>query len=233
MTDMLSRYMNSYAFISQLIQKEIYFSPLVYLDDPTEGQLKNFSFFDKIVFGGKNKNQSEKERELIKNEISSEVHKYHVSCWTVNPIEDYSLWSIYTDKLTGIIVTTTIEKFLSSVVSPDKIINNQIHYLPNNKRSTNNSYTDINDRIFSKTNYYSYEDEYRFAIKNDTVFNDKNELIKYVTIPTDFSRLVINIILSPFMSAANKTYFRDTINRLRPELSNRIIDSKIKLKKAV
>ena len=228
MIDMISRYMNSYVFISQLIQKEIYFSPLIYLDDPTEGQLKNFSFFDKVIFGGKNKNQSEKERELIKNKIISEVHKYHVSCWTMDHIENYSLWSIYTDKLTGIMVTSTIEKFLTSVAYSDKILHNHIHYISNN-----NSYTDINERIFSKTAYYSYENEYRFAIKNGTVFNKKNELEKYLTVPIDFSSLIINIILSPFMSAANKTYFRDTLNRLCPELADRIIDSKIKLKKNI
>jgi len=230
---MISRYMNSYVFISQLIQKEIYFSPLIYLDDPTEGQLKNFSFFDKVIFGGKNKNQSEKERELIKNKIISEVHKYHVSCWTMDHIENYSLWSIYTDKLTGIMVTSTIEKFLTSVAYSDKILHNHIHYISNNMIFTNNSYTDINERIFSKTAYYSYENEYRFAIKNGTVFNKKNELEKYLTVPIDFSSLIINIILSPFMSAANKTYFRDTLNRLCPELADRIIDSKIKLKKNI
>lgn len=223
--------MNSYLFISQLIRNEICFSPVILLEDPTEGQLKNYSFFDKVVFGGKYKIRAEKEREIIKSNIESEFQKYHVSCWTINQNEDYALWNIFTDKLTGIIIKSTEEKFLTSIEDSRNMLHEEVKYIPQNRRFTVESYSSVKERIFTKFDFYSYEKEYRFAYKIETVLNQNTNSMKYLSIPTDFSSLIINIVLSPFMSVMNKRYFRDTINILYPKLSSRIIDSSIKLKK--
>lgn len=226
---MILRYLNSHAFLSQLIRNEISLSPLNKLDDPTEGQLKSYSFFEKVVFGGRTKIKAEKERDLTIKEVNEDMLKYYVSCWTTQSTEDYALWNVFTDKLSGIIVISSIDRFLSSIADSNKIVHDKVKYVPRNRKTAVQSFTDIQERLFTKLDFYSYEHEYRFVIKDESELTNMQDYLKYLSIHADFSGLITKVVLSPFMSNMSKTYFRETINKLKPELTNRIVDSSIKL----
>jgi hypothetical protein len=221
--------MDLYPFLCQIIRKEFSFTPLVRLEDLTEGQMKDISIFNSIVFGGKSRILAEKEREKINTVFRNKIENYYVSCWSISPNESFALWKVFTSQTGGIAIKTTVDKFINSIVKPIDIANRAVTYKPSQNKSFAKTINNIEDCIFSKYDFYEYEQEYRFAIimnhgsKSETMNNN------YLNIPLDFTSMIDSIYLSPYMCNSNILFFKETLKLLDIVLFNKTQKSNIKL----
>lgn len=216
--------MNLYPFLSQIVRGQFSFTNLKYLEDITEGRMKDIAIFEKIVFVDEDTNLTEKAKKKIISNSPRNQGKYYVSCWTQSIDENYALWKIFTNQIGGIAIRTTVERFIESFLDPIGIKHKPVHYKSNLSRKLALKTNSIDDCVFSKYDFYKYENEYRFAITKI-----KKSRSNYLSIPTNFSSMIDRLYLSPYMSDSNIQFFKQTIKSIDSEIYNKIQKSSIRL----
>jgi hypothetical protein len=216
------RYMNPYTFISQLARNEITFVRISKMEDRTESYLKRISLYEKIIPGGRKKADFEKNRKLELHRIKEDASDYYISCWTIDDFENFALWKNYTNCFGGIVIKTTVDKFSRCIPESINLRKKAIKYYPRDKKSIAHNPFNIEERIFSKFSEYSFEKEYRFAIKNDPKLMKLEINSDYLNIPIDFNCLIENLYMSPFMSTFDKQLFEKTIDKININVANKI-----------
>jgi hypothetical protein len=197
------------------------------MSDATEGSLKEVSLYDSIVFAGKNKKSSEMERNAINSKIDEAIKEYYISSWTISETEDCKFWKIFTLPFDGVALKTTTGRFKDCIPSYINLEERRIQYLPERKSRFSKNQFDVSNRIFTKYESYTFEDEYRFAFRtNKNKLND--EIIKYNEIPIDYSSLLSAIYLPPMINPDDGKQFRNSIISLSPTLSKIIHPSILK-----
>lgn len=219
------RYMNLYPFLSQLVRKQFSFTQLQYLEDLTEGRMKDIAIFEKIVFVEENQSKSEESKKKIISKSPRNKGKYYVSCWTQADEENYALWKIFTNQIGGVAIRTTVKKFMDCFPESLEIEPKPINYKSHSKRKLAPSTNNIDDCVFSKFDFYKYEGEFRFAITRSKKSNSN-----YLNIPINFSSMIDRLYMSPYMNDSNIELFEKTIKVLDIEIFNKIQKSKIQLK---
>lgn len=224
------RYSDPLSFINQYINGTIGFTKLTTFQDYYEGRLKDISFFESLYFGGKSKRDSEKNRKDILEKFQKLIDNHFASCWTISQNEDFALWKSFSDKNGGVAIKTTISKFIESL--PNSLILNheEITYKPFYKRSFCRELFKIEDYIYTKYEFYSYEKEYRFVIKLDDIIPTYKVDPKHINIPIDYSLLIDNLYLSPYMSNENSDMFLKSFKSLNSSHKIKIQKSAIRIK---
>ena len=151
-----------------------------------------------------------------------ESHNICISCWTYDKllknknnenIENYLMWKSYSYSHIGVRIKTTIKDFLCSIQNLENtIIANSVIY---KKESADYS---VNDSIFTKTEHYIYEDEFRVSILST---ND------YIRIPINTESMLHQITISPFTQKRFYNILKEFLESKYPFLAKKIIKSEI------
>ena len=224
------RYSDPLSFINQYINGTIGFTKLTTFQDYYEGRLKDISFFESLYFGGKSKRDSEKNRKDVLKKFQKLIDNHFASCWTISKNEDFALWKSFSDKNGGVAIKTTIGKFLESVPNNLNLYHDKITYKPFYKRSFCRELFKIEDYIYTKYEFYSYEKEYRFVIKLDDVLPSFKVDSKHINIPVDYSLLIDNLYLSPYMSNENADMFFKSFKSLSSSQKIKTQNSAVRIK---
>ena len=207
------RYMNPYIFISQLIRKEFLFVRITRMEDRTETQLKQRSFYECIVPGGRNKKSFERERTESLDKIKENTADHYISSWTSCEYENLFFWQNFASKFGGIAIKSTAGKFFKNISISNTVIGRPIKYYPFQNQKFSLDPFSIEDRVFSKYKDFSFEQEYRFSIyyPNSMLQGNEND---FISIAVDFNNIIDNFIISPLMKKTDYQYFLDTIKEI-------------------
>lgn len=218
----ISKYMPFASFI-EVMKGNISVSNRTAFDDKCEhGEYsdRRFYFFHFFpVVKGLKPSKKDWERWRWENEQRM-ISKYvYTSSWTYKTYEDYLMWRIYASRGIGIRINTTVKEFLSSFkLEGCKLICAKVRYKNTAKQTTF-------DRLFLKNQEYDSEKEMRFCIVPNNMDIQKKRIS--VNVNPNFIK---SVTLSPFESPNITDMCRDTINKLRPNItvnaSNILINSK-------
>jgi len=222
------RYLNPYILISQLIRKEFLFVRITRMEDKTESLLKQQSFYECIVPGGRNKKSFENERKATLAKIKATAEDHFISSWTYCEYENLMFWQNFTSKNGGVAIKSKTRKVFNNIPSSFKLIGRPIVYYPSLKRKFSLDPFSVEDRIFSKYRDFDFEQEYRFAIYSpDLIFKDKSKN-DFKTIEVDFNSIIDTIIISPLMKKSDSEFLLNTIKGIDKTLFDKIQFSSIK-----
>lgn len=167
---------------------------------------------------------TEKEKEYCTN-LSQQIEESHnlcISCWTYDQllknsnresIENYLMWKSYSYNNIGVRIKTTIKDLLCSIQDLDRtIIANKVIY---KKETADYS---IVDSIFTKTEHYRYEDEFRVCVLST---ND------YIRIPIKLESMLYEITISPFIPTRFYNVLKEFLESKYKFLTGKILKSEI------
>ena len=224
------KYSNVDSFLNQYINGTIGFTQLAEYQDYYEGKLKDISFFEKLYFGGKNRQSSDKEREETLKSFERLINRHFASCWTLSENEDFALWKSFSDSTGGVAIKTTIGRFLDSLLQKIVPDHDKVIYKPFYKRSFCKDLFQIKDYLYTKYEFYTYEKEYRFILDSDKIDVKLKKNKKRINIPIDYSKMINKLFLSPYMNEEKSILLLESIKTLDPELFKRTHHSVVKLK---
>jgi hypothetical protein len=206
------RYMDFSKFVAMLQQGGLYFSRADQFDDVFEGATGLASrqsdwdkfyldFFRKIVetppidvqkqLLSPERIEIEAQR-LLKSikAVSLESRNLLLNCWHANTGESEALWRLYSPPPTvGVAIKTTAGRLWEATSQESSSIVGRVHYLDYQR-----SFATIQkERIFCKRKSLSHENEIRIVLNNDGKQSALGKLL-----PCDLSRLIENVVVSPF-----------------------------------
>ncbi|MBP1615871.1 MAG: hypothetical protein H6Q14_385 [Bacteroidetes bacterium] len=193
----LWRYMDLPKFLS-FRQGTLYFSNKLDLSDERERGIFYVQKSDKkqlspFVFGFMPVCDKEADKEFYDANMESQrnidkAYKAYVNCWNQSEDESYALWNIYLKTRVGVAVQTTLQKLIDSIHKPENpIFISPVQYSLKDKRA-GCAY----EAIFTKRNYYDFEQELRMAIIAESSCNRQK-----VDITSDI--LIESILISPLL----------------------------------
>ena len=207
----ISKYMSFASFI-EVLKGKFSISNRTTFDDKNEhGEYSNrrfyFFHFFPVVKGLK---PSEKDWERWRWEDEQRVvSKYvYTSSWTYKAYEDYLMWRVYASRGIGVRINTTAKDFLASL----KLENCRLFCAKVRYRNTA-KHTAF-DWLFLKNREYDSEKEIRFCIVPNNM--DIQKIRISVNVSPDFIK---SVTLSPFESSNIIDMCRDTIGKLRPDIT--------------
>lgn len=222
------RYMNPYIFISQLIRREFLFVRITRMEDKTESLLKQQSFYECIIPGGRNKKSFEKERKATLEKIKENAEDHFISSWTYCEYENLMFWQNFTSKNGGIAIKTRTSKVFNNIPMSFKLIGRPIVYYPSLNKKISLDPFSVEDRVFSKFKDFAFEQEYRFAIYSpDLILKDRSNY-DFKTITVDFNNIIENLIISPLMQKSDYEYLLNTIKGIDKTIFDKIQISSFK-----
>lgn len=224
------RYSDPQSFLNQYKNGTIGFTKLTTFQDDYEGRLKDISFFESLYFGGKKKRNSEKNRANTLEIFQTLIDNHFASCWTISQYEDFALWKSFSNNNGGIAIKTTIGKFLESLRINVNLRHDKITYKPFYKRSYCRELFKIEDYIYTKYEFYSYEKEYRFVINLDDVQPTFMMDSKHINVPVEYSQLIDILYLSPYMNNENADLFLKAFKSIGSSKKIKTQNSVIRLK---
>jgi hypothetical protein len=156
------------------------------------------------------------------NRIKKLKETTYVSTWSLGAHENYALWKIYLGGArSGVAIRTTVRRLKESITAPCTISAAKVRYT--NHLEGNNTSDDI--VICSKSQSYSYENEYRLYTAYNNEEEEQNTFLRQLgpppglSIDVDLSILIDKVYLSPFGGSWFKSVFLKTINTLAPDLT--------------
>lgn len=193
------RYMDLDFFLCMLKRKKLYVSKRRTFQDKDERQLPIKCLFPLHVANTKQADLKEKTEAIIENWRNyKETGNWHVSCWTLRNDENYLMWKSYTTKF-GVRIATTIDKLIDAITPNNynilcgKLLYNGFH-----------ATQELGELLFSKSGYYSNEEEVRFYFEpKSTSIADETLSDNSIEIPLKLNvgghHFLNEIILSPFI----------------------------------
>ena len=228
-TEVIWRYIGLDKLIDLLLTKSIKFSQVKIAADQNELTLPLSSIEEKHL----------KSAQKFIEEMRSIMY---ISCWSLKPHESRSLWYAYLDKtLLGVAIKTNVGSLINSIswnqysfdyrivdyrnsFNPEEIQNNIITV--NTKSVAYEEETEVRFSISALSNISSESpDEYAKRFLDFT--NRLNELEPVISLDIDLPTLNSEIYVSPYCADWQKKSIKDLIKKLCPELTNRIVDSRI------
>lgn len=145
-----------------------------------------------------------------------------ISCWTYDrllindsgeSIENYLMWKSYSNNDLIVRIKTRIEDLLFSMHNVKSVVvANDVYY---KKESVDYA---ISDSIFSKTEYYRYEDEFRLCVLSTN---------SNICLPLNVEGMLYEVTLSPFISKQYYEFIKDFMEQKYNFLVGRIRKSEI------
>lgn len=193
------RYMDLDFFLCMLKRKKLYVSKRRTFHDKDEKQLPIKFFLPPHVVNTKQPNLKE-ETEAIMEKWRSyrETGDWPVSCWTLRNDENYLMWKSYTTKF-GVRIATTIDRLVDSITPNNfNIWCGQLTY------KGFHAVQEIGEMLFSKSAYYSNEEEVRFYFepKSANLFDDTasdNGIEIPLKLTVGGHHIFSEVVLSPFI----------------------------------
>ncbi len=231
----LWKYMSLEKFIDLLISNELYFTNASKLTDKYEGMipLKSYDSYRKELI---QQNLSEEEIQERISVLTYSAQTFRdltlVSCWTMNRFESYALWKIYlSGSKGGVAIRTTASKIKEAIKNGGETYDEDIFF---GIIEYSDFLEDPNSRfqwITRKTRFYDYEKEARLFIfhypKSEGGGNPPYKISNGRRFKVDLNLLLDKIYLSPFTAEWFAKSFNEAIERLRPDLVERIQQSEI------
>ena len=136
------------------------------------------------------------------------------SCWTLNSIESMLMWCAYTTKGHGVLIETTVGKFIESLNLPNySVMCGSVEYKNSLQRIK------LYEALFTKEEYYKDEREFRFYFEPN--YKGKFQINPQV--------MISKVILNPFLGTANSKKVKNLLLNSYQFLDKKIYNSKITL----
>lgn len=196
-SDFLWRYMDFQKFFSILENQSLYFTKLISLSDPFEGQPTR-SVVDQARYIPEGISNEEKtEREHIANHNMRFFQDSRtlscVSCWHANQTESAAMWELYMKSGEGLAIRTTFERFKTCIgPSEPHVYGGLVKYVDYDTYHPGDM--NIIGWAVLKRQSFEHEKEFRGIVMDPRGFNDHKEGI---SIPIDIDTLIESIYVSP------------------------------------
>lgn len=157
-----------------------------------------------------------------------------VNCWSINRTESYALWKIYLEgSKTGVAVKSTVSKLKKAIENETNSFEETIYlgkvdysdYLPENGLNRFKIVT-------TKKEFYEFENELRLFIlhypKSEGGVNPPYDLEIGRNVNIETNTLVDEIYLSPFAGSWFQETLKETVKKIKPNLTKRLVTSSIR-----
>lgn len=222
----LVRYINFPKLISLIETKALFLSRADTFEDVNEGL-----FPDSFIKIGKKTNVGEKtlpaiNYQTMQQDIESAKQNTFINSWNLLKSESYALWKIYGEKY-GVAIQTTFQK-LEELSRKKNAVVSKVVYLDDNSTYLHTDQNDISNPIINifklKKDYYSYEEEVRIILFDDSTKPSNTIQIGNV------EEFISKIYVSPF---AEEWFFElvTTVIQKRYRLNIEVVQSGIKVNK--
>lgn len=174
------------------------------------------NFFDGMYLSVVNEPVDKEKMKAQRNlyESMKESKDMFTSCWTLNNIESMLMWCAYTTKSHGVLIETTVGKFIESLNLPSySVMRGAVQY----KNSLQGM--ELYEALFTKEEYYKDEREFRF-------YFEPNSKGKFQINP---QIMISKVILNPFLDTANSKKVKNFLLHSYQFLDKKIYNSKITL----
>lgn len=182
------KYMELWKFLDLIDSSKLYLRRVDLFDDKYEGR----------YFGD----------DPVSDELSSfDEHRKNISfitCFTMDQMENYSMWKIYSDLNYGIALKTNIDRLIKSFeMEQEEVFIGEVSY----KDSTglypiNFDGAQVLKNYFIKRKYFDFEKEVRIF----TAKNQNKEDLKGLSLNVDLEVLIEDIYISPFAKPSLKKF---------------------------
>lgn len=203
------------------------------IGDPREGRLPLSHKREKMeAFRGVFR---EKTATVVDNQEEFIRATTYVCCWTQREQESYLAWKHYCPKSGGFAIQTTsrrIRHLHSALSEKDANIHcRPIEYIDPDSEKLPPS--DYGAEVFWKSNWFSDENEIRFAVMRHP--SGTHEEIRHAItkmphgerISCDLQSLVHSIVFNPFASSATRQSLQERLEKFQPNLADRVRKSVI------
>lgn len=230
------RYMGLDKFIDLLIHKQLFFTNVSRMTDKYEGSIPRRTLDKKrkhLKQDYYNTQDLNNELNIYQNYNNGMPELTLLNCWSINRYESYALWKIYLDgSKTGVAIKTTVSKLKKALEDgkeqfPEDIYIGEVKYRDYIPGDQLNRFSILT----TKNQFYKFENELRLFILNypksegghDTPYN--LEIGRKYSV--DINTLIDQIYLSPFAGNWFEDAFKKTIDKVSPNLANRIVLSEV------
>jgi hypothetical protein len=174
---------------------------------------------------GKNYNQEVKEA-LADLQETNELRSYTlVNCWTLKTFESFALWKIYVGSGPGVAIRTTVANLKRSINQTRQEFDEDISLAQVRYRETLEYPFSRTYATITKKPFYDFEEEMRLVIFNFPLHLDGYEVPYNMsigrTVKVDPNQLIIQVYISPFLSADYRNNIEEAIVRIAPYLRGR------------
>ena len=230
------RYVGFDKFVDMLISKQLYFQNAGQMTDQYEGTLPQKTIESKrrniISVAGYSEEIANQHIDTIKDKWFMYRNHTLLNCWSMNTSESYALWKIYLGgSKAGVAIKSTISSLnraieYSSTANRFDIYLGQVDY---------DDYIPVPELtrerlILTKNKFYKFENEVRLFILNDAPspgVSPQQSFSPGVRVSVNILELIKKLYISPFNGIWFHKTIKRLIQRLAPELNNRIISSQI------
>ena len=151
-----------------------------------------------------------------------------VSSWSAQRTESFGLWKVYLGgNNPGVAIKTNYKNLMNSIHSLDyKIFSGKVKYYEPTREKSSDYIEHLDDDQLIGTKYagYSYEQEVRLFFRPERL-NSRTQ--KVIAVPVDLSSLVQEIYLSPWVASWFQDTFNEIVDKLRPSITPKIVNSRI------
>ncbi|MBR6286366.1 MAG: hypothetical protein IKR18_05150 [Bacteroidaceae bacterium] len=222
----IHKYLDLDFFLHMLKTKKFYVSIKHSFEDKDEKSL-SFKYMLPLQAVGENTITNNYDTSNMLNATLEKIREYKetanwpVSCWTSRNIENYLMWKAYTSKF-GVRISTTIDKLVYALTPCDYDI-----YCGRISYKTANYAMGIDELLFTKSNFYTNEEEIRFYFEPRKTDKEQDHNINSIELPIMFNQddfhLIDEVILSPFIKKATAEMLCEVL-KTREELKGRRIN---------
>ena len=236
------RYISFTKFTDLILTEKIFFVNASKLTDQYEFRLTDIHENQVLTTFSKfyDKTKAQEILEVYRNTMKVHRTQFYVNSWSEEMQESYALWKIYLGGQDGVSIKTDFKSLKKAFEKSEKSV--EIGKVKYDEKLS--EYLNPN-LVYRKRNYYEYEKEVRlcyYSTKFDTgVIEDKASENGPIS-PKEYRELNFNgfkekvdllslikeIRISPFSNASFRQLIIDLLERIQPELVNRIAISEIK-----
>jgi len=232
------RYVGLDKFFDLLMSQELFFSNAAKMSDQYEGLIpkRNQDYLLKSI---KEEGLSKEEATIERQKRLQHIHALKeftlLNCWTINQSESYALWKIYLGgSKSGIAIRTTVSKLIKAIKKgndtyKEDIYISKVKYTDFIKEEPENRF----NIITTKNKFYDYEKELRlFIFHKPKTENEEEEKPPYDIsvgrrLKVDLNELIDEIYISPFIGKWFDKTLIELLNKVNPNLTEKIKSSQI------
>ncbi|MDY0779385.1 hypothetical protein [Tenacibaculum sp. IB213877] len=230
------RYVGLDKFLDLLTSQELFFSNAAKMSDKYEGLIpkRNQEYLLKAIKNnGLSREEAEQERQARLHRIHTLKELTLLNCWTMSQNESYALWKIYLGGAkAGVAIRTTVAKLTRAIKKgndpfKENIYLSKVKYTDFIKEEPENRF----NVITTKNKFYDYEKELRLFIFHEPLaeggIKTPYDLFTGRGVKVDLSELIDEIYLSPFVGKWFDSTFIEVLDKVHPNLSEKIKNSEI------
>ncbi|RZK27196.1 MAG: DUF2971 domain-containing protein [Flavobacterium sp.] len=224
----LWRFMDLYKFIAMLETSSLYFTRADNFKDPFEGTFPEYNSKQRAKHYY-NYDASEAMFEN-RNILFDRTRKHTViNCWHLNQFESAAMWELYSNRLAGIAIETTVFNFKECFrPALEEILIGKVKYLDFKRQWMSEHH--FGQLYLHKRKGFKHENEVRAFITHDLNQINKNEVAEFekgINVKVDLNTLIRNIYLHPDTSESFIDILKGLMkkyNITKPVLKSKLYD---------